>query len=349
MPRVSVITIFLNAERFLEATVATLKRQTESDWELVLVDDGSRDASTDIARRLAADSNGRIRYVEHDGHANLGLAASRNRGLQEARGDYILYLDSDDLLFPCALERLARALDDDPSLSLAFGATLFWNWDPAFAEEPDAIQHYRGWADRTIAGARFLAAMIADETLHPANCSTMMRRRALLDIGGFDPAFRGIYEDTSLMTELLVAGRARILSECLSAYRMHAASHCHTAIATGDYTASEPNAARLRFLEWAQGFIAARGAEPAVVAQAIARTIAEQRGIGVPPRWRRMGGIVAQALADPARVKRRLRPHVAPVRAALREIEAFYAAYGDREEAARATLRLVRAERDGWA
>ena len=344
MPHVSVITIFLNAERFLDETLASLRRQTLIDWELVLVDDGSTDAGSAMAREAASASAGQIRYFEHDGHANLGLAASRNRGLHEARGEHVLYLDSDDLLFPEALATLAGALDRDPRIALASAATLFWNWDPAFAGEPDRMQDFRHWAGRTVDGRDFLAAMIADETLHPANCSTMIRRQAMLDIGGFDPAFRGIYEDTSLMTELLVAHRIRVLRDCLSAYRMHASSHCHTAISEGDYVADRPNAARLRYLEWARGYLAGRGLLRGALGEAVTRTLREQQGAAAESRLNRVRRQAAAVLGDPLRLWGRIFARPAETEGALAAIERFYRQRGAESDADLAAARRISRE-----
>ena len=77
-PRVSVVTIFLDAARFLEEAIESVLAQTFDDWELILVDDGSSDDSTQIARGYADRWPRRIRYLEHPNHANLGMSASRN-------------------------------------------------------------------------------------------------------------------------------------------------------------------------------------------------------------------------------------------------------------------------------
>src|SRR4051812_27035882 len=107
---VSVITIFLDGERFLAEAVDSLLAQTYADWELLLVDDGSSDGSTAIARAYAAGRPERIRYLEHEGHANLGMSASRNLGLQHARGEYVAFLDADDVYRPEKLERQVALL-----------------------------------------------------------------------------------------------------------------------------------------------------------------------------------------------------------------------------------------------
>src|SRR6476620_4065614 len=87
VPLVSVVLIFLNEERFLEEAIESVRDQTLADWELILVDDGSSDRSTMIARDLAA-TDDRIRFVDHLGHTNRGTSASRNFGVAHTTAPY---------------------------------------------------------------------------------------------------------------------------------------------------------------------------------------------------------------------------------------------------------------------
>ena len=83
-PRVSVITIFLDEERFLAEAIASVRAQTFGDWELLLVDDGSRDQSAAIARASVAADPKRIRYLQHPGGVNRGMSA--DAALDSLRG-----------------------------------------------------------------------------------------------------------------------------------------------------------------------------------------------------------------------------------------------------------------------
>lgn len=103
MPSISVIVPVYQAEKFLETCVDTVRKQTFSDWELLLIDDGCTDASPAICDRLAAEDD-RIRAFHQE--KNVGVSEARNRGLREAKGDYIAFLDSDDGFEPKALEIL---------------------------------------------------------------------------------------------------------------------------------------------------------------------------------------------------------------------------------------------------
>ena len=103
MPSISVIVPVYQAEKFLEACVETVRKQTFSDWELLLIDDGCTDASPAICDRLAAEDD-RIRAFHQE--KNAGVSEARNRGLREAKGNYIAFLDSDDGFEPQTLETL---------------------------------------------------------------------------------------------------------------------------------------------------------------------------------------------------------------------------------------------------
>src|SRR6266550_600756 len=94
-PQVSIITTFLNAERFIAEAIESVLSQSYTDWDLVMVDDGSTDASSDIVRKYAA-SFDRIRYEHHDGYVNRGMSASRNVGIGRSNGSYVAFLDADD-------------------------------------------------------------------------------------------------------------------------------------------------------------------------------------------------------------------------------------------------------------
>ena len=87
IPYVSCILIFLDGAPFIDEAIESVVHQAGfDDWELILVDDGSTDASSAIAKTWAATDPARIRYVEHDRHQNRGMSASRNLGLALSRG-----------------------------------------------------------------------------------------------------------------------------------------------------------------------------------------------------------------------------------------------------------------------
>src|SRR5438876_12133860 len=113
-PLVSVVLIFYNAQAFLDETVRSVFAQEYKDWELILVDDGSTDQSTAMARQLANDNPDRVRCLQHPSHTNRGASASRNLGVREARGQFIALLDADDVWLPHKLAQQVQILEQNP-------------------------------------------------------------------------------------------------------------------------------------------------------------------------------------------------------------------------------------------
>src|SRR5437867_4320953 len=95
---VSVITIVYNGARFLSEAIESVLGQDYAAWELLVVDDGSTDESRAIAERYCTDPGGRIRVISHS--VNQGMSRARNSGLRHASGEYVAFLDSDDIWQP---------------------------------------------------------------------------------------------------------------------------------------------------------------------------------------------------------------------------------------------------------
>lgn len=104
-PLVSVIMPLFNAEAYVSETLASVESQTYSNWELIVIDDGSADASYSIVSK-ASESDSRIKPFRNS--SNLGVAKTRNRGVIEARGRFLAFLDADDVWMP---EKLVRQID----------------------------------------------------------------------------------------------------------------------------------------------------------------------------------------------------------------------------------------------
>lgn len=101
MPQVSIITPCYNASRFISQTIDSVLSQTFTDWEMIIVDDGSKDDSSDIVEKYVK-KDSRIRLIQQP---NGGSANARNHGIREATGRYIALLDADDLWLPQFLEK----------------------------------------------------------------------------------------------------------------------------------------------------------------------------------------------------------------------------------------------------
>ncbi len=119
MKKVSVIIPVYGAEKYVDATVRSLLAQTYENFEALIIDDGSPDASIEICQQF---KDPRIKIIRQE---NRGLAGARNTGIWHAQGDYIAFLDADDLWLPEKLEKHVNHLENSPSVGLSFSRSEF--------------------------------------------------------------------------------------------------------------------------------------------------------------------------------------------------------------------------------
>jgi glycosyltransferase involved in cell wall biosynthesis len=174
VPVVSVIMPCYKQAHYLKEAVASVVAQTFSDWELIIVNDGSPDDTNTVAHRLIAENpQRRIRLLEKK---NGGLAHARNAGIRAANGAYILPLDSDDKIDPIMLEKTVALLDSRPDIAVAY----------------TNITHF-GAVDRTLEAADFDFKAICIE--NQLNYCSLYRRELWEWAGGYKSNMIWGYED----------------------------------------------------------------------------------------------------------------------------------------------------------
>jgi glycosyltransferase involved in cell wall biosynthesis len=256
-PLVSAIIIFLNGERFIGEAIESILAQTMDRWELLLVDDGSTDRSTEIALQYKNGYPKKIKYLEHEGHRNLGMSASRNLGLGVAQGEYIAFLDADDVWLPQRLERHVEVFDKFPATVMVCSPTLYWyNWRPPADDWPAQAD----WIGRLFLPIDVLLfstvslRQFVETGNTPAICSLTARRETLLQVGGFESVFRGLYEDQVYIAKMCLAGPIVAIEEVLDQYRQHPDSCCYQAGVVGlDRAELQPG--RDTFLYWLEQYL----------------------------------------------------------------------------------------------
>lgn len=112
-PRITVLMPVFNAEAFVGEAIESILRQTYPDFELLIIDDGSTDRSSEIIRSF---QDSRIRYLRNE--QNLRLIRTLNRGIGAARGEYLARMDADDISFPQRLERQLHCFEENPGLGV---------------------------------------------------------------------------------------------------------------------------------------------------------------------------------------------------------------------------------------
>jgi glycosyltransferase involved in cell wall biosynthesis len=249
-PEVSVIVSFLNAGRFLEECLESVLAQTCENWELALVDDGSTDHSTKIARDYAA-RHDRIRYLEHPNHENRGACAGRNLGIRNTSAPYIAILDADDVWRPEKLKEQVRILNANSTAAMVFGRSCYWNtWAPgAAAAEQDHIPELGVEPGRVLNPPRPLELFRPLGTASaPSPSDLLLRRTAVEAVNGFEEEFRGIYqlyEDQAFLAKIYLRFPVVPWDACWTHYRVHPDSCCSTVRAAG-----KRDEVRHYFLRW---------------------------------------------------------------------------------------------------
>jgi glycosyltransferase involved in cell wall biosynthesis len=173
MPRVSVIVPTYNRSALLHEALKSVLAQTYTDWEMILVDDGSTDQTYATAQAAAPAFGGRLHYVYQ---TNRGLPAARNTAVRHARGDLLALLDSDDIWLPRRLELGVSLMDSDSSIGLVHGKVARIDTHGDFIECPPLP------ARKHLAGR--IANHIYTRRAH-LHCPTILFRKECIDRVGF--------------------------------------------------------------------------------------------------------------------------------------------------------------------
>ncbi|HEY9645346.1 MAG TPA: glycosyltransferase family 2 protein [Chroococcidiopsis sp.] len=249
-PLVSVVLIFLNEQRFIQEAIDSVLAQTYPHWELLIVDDGSTDESTGIAQGYAQQYPDKIRYLEHPGHQNCGMSASRNLGIQNATGKYLAFIDADDLYTANKLERQVSILEAHPEAALVAGRTKWWySWsgNPEDADR-DLLQQYDSSLDTLLSPPDLLLCFLKNEWA--SLCDILVVRERVRQVGGYENLFRGMYEDQAFHAKLCLNFPVFLSSETWYLYRQHPNACTSTVHSNGKY-----HIARKTFLNWLKHYL----------------------------------------------------------------------------------------------
>jgi len=272
-PRVSVITIFLDEERFLPEAIASVRAQTFGDWELLLVDDGSRDQSAAIARASVEADPKRIRYLQHPGGVNRGMSASRNLGLAQARGEMVAFLDGDDIWLAGKLEEQLACFEVAPDAGLVYGRTAIWHSWNRSATAADDFYYPLGVAPNCVyTPPRLFNQLMRNRAQTPTTCNAIVRRSLIEKVGGFADEFRGLFEDQVFFAKALLAAPVWVDERTWAKYRVHAASCSERA-----HGSAEELRVRLAFLAWVAAHLGAQRGVPMSARVARARAAVDTR------------------------------------------------------------------------
>jgi glycosyltransferase involved in cell wall biosynthesis len=169
MPLISVVIPVYNGEKTIRETLESVLNQTVTDFEIIVINDGSSDATVEIVSSI---QDPRLKVFSYP---NAGQAASRNRGFSHSTGEFIAFLDADDLWTPNKLESQLKALQDNPQAALAY------SWSDFIDESGKFL---RGASRSTLSGDVYAKLLLTDFLDNGSN--PLIRRQALMEVGGFD-------------------------------------------------------------------------------------------------------------------------------------------------------------------
>ena len=201
-PKVDIIIPAYNQGDYLKESVESALAQTWENLEIIIVDDGSTDDTAKVGRSFA---DPRVTYIYHD---NKGLSGARNTGLGHSTGEYVSFLDSDDLFFPTKIQNLLSLFDQNPEIGLAAGdSTLIDDHgQPIGKTYGDGLPNNpTGW----LQGNRFHVGAV------------LVKKEWLDKVEPFDESLRAC-EDWDMWLRLSIAGcKMAWLPEMVSMYRVH--------------------------------------------------------------------------------------------------------------------------------
>jgi len=207
-PQVSIVLPVFNGADTLADTVASILAQTEPDWELLIIDDGSHDRSRALAESMAA-ADGRIRVYAF---ANGGQAIARNRGIDRARGNWIGFIDADDRWHPDKLRAQLAALAANPAAGWVYSWTQLTD-DSGRAIGQPVTSPFSGWIYGPLLVTDFVSS----------GSNVLVSRSALNQVGGFQPDLVPS-EDWDLWLRLAWQFPAAQVPECHVFYRQRPTS-----------------------------------------------------------------------------------------------------------------------------
>lgn len=217
LPRVSVVVPCYNAERFVAATLRAVLAQAGASLEVIVVDDGSTDASVAIVEQQFP----QVRLIRR---TNGGVATARNAGIAAATGDWVAFCDADDIWLPGKLAAQFAAMDGVPGCRMSYTAWHVWVSGEA-EPEPQLLQRLAAEAGDTRRWSGATGWLYPELLLDCVvwTSTVLMQRSLLTEIGDFDPGLR-IGEDYDLWFRASRVTPIERVARPLALYRQHPAS-----------------------------------------------------------------------------------------------------------------------------
>jgi glycosyltransferase involved in cell wall biosynthesis len=177
---VSIIIPCFNYGHLLSATLKSVRAQTYENWEAIIIDDGSTDNTRGVAEEFGS-SDARIKYFYC---VNSGLSAARNRGIKESRGEYVLFLDADDLIAPCKLEGHINHFFSDASIDISYSEARYFESETSAKYYMRSSLRNRSWMPQLEAKGYPVLKELIKGNIMPVS-SSCIKRSVIEKVGIF--------------------------------------------------------------------------------------------------------------------------------------------------------------------
>jgi len=222
LPRVSIVVPAYNCGAFVSETIDSALSQTYKDFEIIVVDDGSADNTSEVVQGYG----NKIKYVYQK---NSGMGAARNRGVSLSQGEHLAFLDHDDLFYPTKLEKQAALLEHNPKLGMVYcGAHII---------DSEGRRTGRCFAMPGNQGKTPVHGYVFENALQKSLCNStmaMVPRKAFEELGGF--ASYRFSADYDLWLKIAYRYPIGYVPEALCAYRVHPRMASKSSLAEDTYT-----------------------------------------------------------------------------------------------------------------
>ena len=209
MVSISVLMSACNSEAYLEEAIESVLNQTFHDFEFIIIDDGSKDATLSIAQKYAAKDT----RIVIDSHENMGLGNSLNRAMKMAKGEWIARMDADDIMLPTRLEEQVKYLQTHTDIDVLSCWAYYINdkgHNIGKLSHPSDLQTKED-------NKRYLTENKLVHILHPG---VIMRKESILSVGGYKPIVPS--QDIELWNRLIEKGYIIVcVPQILMKYRIH--------------------------------------------------------------------------------------------------------------------------------
>lgn len=226
-PLVSCLMILHNEEKFVAEAIESQLSQSYSNWELLIVDDGSTDNTPQIIENFHKRFPDKIHCFYHPDKKNCGMSASRKLAFSKAKGEFITILDGDDVISSRKTQEQLEIMKENPEVGMVYGRFVIWH---SWSEVSDIKDHIvpLGIASNSILPPPKLIGLLYTRNLQRPGPFVMLRKTVVEEIGGWELILKNMYEDFAFYMKV-GANTSVYVSDCVwGSYRQHQESCCHT-------------------------------------------------------------------------------------------------------------------------